>query len=72
MTTDLETTRLNLIHMRTKYAGNLPVTMRISTLIEQLQEYETAGPEQRKMLDKLIEQSTAELAALTKGDGETP
>lgn len=65
---DLAAVRKHLIDLRTKHAGNLPVTMRISTLIEQLQEYETAPPDQRKMLQRLIDVNLIELAALSKGE----
>ncbi len=66
MNFDLETTRRNLIHQRTAHAGNKAVTTRLSTLIEQLENYQN-GTGDTAMLDKLIEQSTAELATLAKG-----
>lgn len=62
---DLKAVRKNLFAMGRKHAGNVAVTTRVFTLIEQLQEYEAAPPDQRKMLEKLITQSVAELGSLT-------
>lgn len=63
---DIKSIRRGLIALRTK-SVLASVKFRLSTLIEQLENYEK-GTGDRQMLERLIAASVAEIAALTKGE----
>lgn len=65
---DILTVRRDLIALREKHGADTAIGHRCSNLIEQLENLHGTPSDQRKHLEKSINQSVAELAKLSKGD----
>jgi hypothetical protein len=64
---DLDKARSDLMTLRNKHGAETAIGHRCSNLLEQLQNLEGAtGDEHRRVLQKLIGRSLAELAELTR------